>query len=273
MSEKKYYWLKVNEHFFEDERIQYIESQENGNEYIYFWIKLLLKCLKNKTSGDYGFLRFTDKIPYDDKLLSKLTNTKIDTVRVAMKYFQDLEMIKILDDKTIYVESVNNMIGSETDAAIRVRKHRNKIEMLQCNKNVTELLCNEETEKDIYIDKEIDKEEIDTPLIPYSEIVNILNAETGNNYKHTSKSTRNFIKARWNEGFRFSDFEKVIKAKCSQWKADPKMSIYLRPQTLFGTKFESYLQEYGKVTEGRKLKEYEKDYDAKYAGKDIFKTI
>lgn len=78
--------------------------------------------------------------------------------------------------------------------------------------------------------------------IPFSQIVSFLNEKAGTDYKPTTKTTRGHIKARWSEGHRESDFLAVIESKCEEWAADPKMSEYLRPQTLFGTKFESYLQ-------------------------------
>lgn len=79
--------------------------------------------------------------------------------------------------------------------------------------------------------------------IPYKEIVEYLNQSVGSKFKHTSKDTQNHIKARWNEGFKLEDFKAVIDTKSEQWLNDNKMNIYLRPKTLFGTKFESYLNE------------------------------
>lgn len=80
-------------------------------------------------------------------------------------------------------------------------------------------------------------------IIPYSEIINYLNEKADKNYRTSTKKTQTLIKARWNEGFRLDDFKKVIDTKVSQWKHDPKMNTYLRPETLFGTKFEGYLNE------------------------------
>nr|UVX44781.1 MAG: hypothetical protein [Bacteriophage sp.] len=77
--------------------------------------------------------------------------------------------------------------------------------------------------------------------IPYTEIVAALNEALGTSYRPTSKKTRQLIHARWAEGFRFPDFEAVIDTMSAAWLSDPKMAAYLRPETLFGTKFESYL--------------------------------
>ena len=53
------------------------------------------------------------------------------------------------------------------------------------------------------------------------------------------------IRARLREGFKYPDFERVIDAKYREWNGSPKMAKYLRPETLFGTKFDSYLNESG----------------------------
>lgn len=84
-------------------------------------------------------------------------------------------------------------------------------------------------------------EQSPTTPIPYNEVIDYLNQKTGKNFKHTSKVTQRHIRARLAEGFTVNDFKKVIDNKCSDWLRDQKMKEYLRPETLFGTKFESYL--------------------------------
>lgn len=79
--------------------------------------------------------------------------------------------------------------------------------------------------------------------IRIKDIVEYLNLKAKTNYKPSAKKTQTLIKARANEGFTFDDFKKVIDIKSSQWLENPKMNMYLRPETLFGTKFESYLNE------------------------------
>lgn len=80
--------------------------------------------------------------------------------------------------------------------------------------------------------------------VPYAEIVAHLNQRTGSAFRATTKSTRTYIHARWTEGFRLEDFQAVIDAKAAEWlhgsiDGEPAAK-YLRPQTLFGPKFESY---------------------------------
>ena len=79
--------------------------------------------------------------------------------------------------------------------------------------------------------------------IPYEKIIDYLNKKIGSHYRSSSKSTRRLIKARYNEGFTDTDFKTVIDKKCSEWLRDANMRQYLRPETLFGTKFETYLNQ------------------------------
>ena len=78
---------------------------------------------------------------------------------------------------------------------------------------------------------------------PYQEILDYLNGKVGTSYRASSKATQRLIKARSNEGFEVEDFKRVIDNKVASWGKDPKMSQYLRPTTLFGPKFEAYLNE------------------------------
>lgn len=72
-------------------------------------------------------------------------------------------------------------------------------------------------------------------------IVDYLNKKARKKYKHTTKETKQHINARLAEGYTLDDFKAVIDKRCAAWLGDPKMEEYLRPATLFGPKFESYL--------------------------------
>ena len=78
--------------------------------------------------------------------------------------------------------------------------------------------------------------------VPYTVIIAKLNEVCGCQFKASTQATRRHIKARWNEGWRLPDFEAVVAAKFEEWGSDAEMCRFLRPETLFGTKFESYLQ-------------------------------
>lgn len=95
----------------------------------------------------------------------------------------------------------------------------------------------EENSIDIYSPAEAEQK------LPYEEIINYLNGLTGSNYKYTTNKTQTLIKARIKEGFTIDDFKIVISKKTREWLNDEKMKQYLRPETLFGTKFESYLNQ------------------------------
>lgn len=96
-------------------------------------------------------------------------------------------------------------------------------------------------DKNILSSNEPKKDE--THIETYKEIINYLNSKAGTRYRHTSKATQRHINARLNEGYEIQDFKNVIDVKCNDWKNDKKMCQYLRPETLFGTKFESYLNQ------------------------------
>lgn len=114
-------------------------------------------------------------------------------------------------------------------------------------KKVIESIKDNEKENDNENDNDNDNEnEVsyhDSYNDSYKLIIDNLNQMAGTNYKHTSKATQRHIKARLNEGFTIEDFMIVIQKKCMDWLKDNKMKQYLRPETLFGTKFESYLNQ------------------------------
>lgn len=98
----------------------------------------------------------------------------------------------------------------------------------------------------------IDKDSIDTPAEAeghtgnlsnkqiYTEIIDYLNEKAGTKYRASTKKTQSCIHARMQEGFTVDDFKTVIDKKCADW-IGTEYEQYLRPETLFGTKFESYL--------------------------------
>ena len=114
---KKFYWLKLKRDFFKRHDIRIIEEMPNGKDYVLFYLKLLLESIDHE-----GSLRFSDTIPYNEQMLSVVTNTNIDIVRSAMKLFTELKLMEVLDDATIYMCEVEKMIGSETKWAEYKRK-------------------------------------------------------------------------------------------------------------------------------------------------------
>ena len=172
MASKKFYWLKLKRDFFKRHDIRIIEEMPNGKDYILFYLKLLLESIDHE-----GSLRFSDAIPYNEQMLSVVTNTNVDIVKAAMKLFIDLNMIEVFDDQTIYMNEVEKLIGSETDSAKRMRDHRTKQKSLdspekpsQCDTDVTPMLENvtqskskeKEIEKELEVDVVVKEEDSDT---------------------------------------------------------------------------------------------------------------
>lgn len=85
------------------------------------------------------------------------------------------------------------------------------------------------------------EEDIEKEKDIYISIISYLNEKAGTKYKATTDKTKKAIHARLSEGFKVDDFKTVIDKKCDEWIGDEKMEKYLRPETLFGTKFEGYL--------------------------------
>ena len=111
----------------------------------------------------------------------------------------------------------------------------------------------------IYIvEKDTKKSEKKENLDDIYEIIDYLNLTIGSNYRHNTKSTITKIKARLNEGFSVEDFKKVINNKSQEWLGT-EWEIYLRPETLFGTKFEQYLNQKSFNKKEKQLTQREKD--------------
>lgn len=156
---KKYYWLKLKRDFFKRHDIQIIEAMPNGKDYILFYLKMLVESVDHD-----GNLRFNDLIPYDESMLSTITNTNVDIVRSAMRIFTELRMIEVLNDQTIYMAEVNKMLGTETYWAEQKRKQR----IGQCPQDVQRVqqLSNQEIELEKEIDIDIDTEREDKTVYP-----------------------------------------------------------------------------------------------------------
>lgn len=121
MIEKKYYWLKLHRNFFKRHDIEIIESMPNGKDYVLFYLKLLVESIDHE-----GSLRFSETVPYNEEMLATITRTNVDIVRSAVSVFAKLGMMEQMDDGTLYMSHVNNMIGDETEWAKKKREYRIK---------------------------------------------------------------------------------------------------------------------------------------------------
>ena len=169
---KKYYYLKIKEDFFDSPEIKVLEAMPNGYKYSNLLLKLYLRSLKFN-----GALRLNEFIPYSPEMIAAVTNIDIDTVKVAFNLFKDLKLIEILDDGTIYMLDIQSFIGKSSSEADRIRAYRddikkkkhtlipNKKEFVQMYDKSTpeiekekEIDIEKEKEIDIEIEKEIDIE-------------------------------------------------------------------------------------------------------------------
>lgn len=165
MAEKKrFYWIKLKENFFDLETIDWLMSQKNGCEYIVLYQKLCL--LTANKDGRLAMQIGEMIIPYDVNKIARDTKFSVDTVIVAMELFKKIGLIYEQDDGILKIPYVDELVGSETSSAKRVREHRQR-KALQCN---TE--CNTEVTQEIDKDikrienrdnKEIEKEEEEKP--------------------------------------------------------------------------------------------------------------
>ena len=164
MAESKYFWLKLKRDFFKRHDIRIIEAMPNGKDYILFYLKLLVESVDHN-----GALRFSDTIPYNNEMLSVITNTNADVVKSAMDVFINLKMIEILDDETIYLREVESMIGNAANNpnANRQRRFRERQKTAVLTAGVTENNAditsgvtknNQIKKKNIEIEKELEKE-------------------------------------------------------------------------------------------------------------------
>lgn len=223
---KRFYWLKLKENFFEEDTISWLEEQENGKEYCLFYLKLCLKSLKT----DGILIRNVGEllVPYDIKKLAEMTHTDIDTARVSMEIFEKIGLIQILENGEIYLTQLENMVGSETTKAETMRRLRTqrKVE----GNIVTKMLPRErvrerdkEIEKDIEIELEdkthhkfgtygrihltdkqyqkliedFSKEVVDTKINQLDEYVEMNNNK--NKYKNFNLVLRKAIRENWFE--------------------------------------------------------------------------
>lgn len=232
-------WIKITTNMFDDEKIDFIESLPEADSILIIWIKLL--TLAGKCNAG-GFIFLTEKIPYTEEMLTHKFNRPLNTVKLALRTLTELEMIHFDSESFLKIsnwekhQNIDGLDKIREQTRKRVANYRERQKQVSaCNVTVTEgNATEEELDKELDIDKDIDI---------YKGIIDYLNIKTNKSYRYSSKSTQRLIKARLNEGFNIDDFKKVIDTKVACWQYDSNMSTYLRPQTLFGTKFEGYLNE------------------------------
>ena len=159
---KKYYYLKVKENFYESEEMIILQNMPDGYLYSDILMKLYLRSLKNN-----GKLMFKDVIPYTPSALAQVVRHQVGTVEKALKIFQDLGLIEVLDNGAIYMLDIQNFIGKSSTEADRKRLYRaeiqNEVKLLgqMSDKNPPEIDI--EKEIDIDINNIYGQDELDRP--------------------------------------------------------------------------------------------------------------
>ena len=166
----------------------------------------------------------------------KRLNLTTQKVRTILRKFEKEGYIEFLTSGskgkestlkiTIKQQLFNNNVTNKTEQLQQIEDDKQQ----QSNNNVTTLSKKKENNNNIY-----------------SLVIDYLNKKASTNYRATTKNTQSFINARVKEGYTVEDFKKVIDSKSREWLGTD-FEKYLRPTTLFGTKFENYLNEANKKT-------------------------
>ncbi|HAQ5562641.1 TPA: phage replisome organizer [Enterococcus faecium] len=156
---KRYYYLKLKENFFDSDEMVLLESMPDGYIYSNILLKLYLRSLKHE-----GKLMFNDRIPFNSTMLATITRHSVGVVEKAVQIFRDLQLIDVLDNGAIYMSDIQSFIGKSSTEADRKREYRKKIEEAKRNLitggQVSDKCPDKTTpELEIEIDIDIDKEE------------------------------------------------------------------------------------------------------------------
>ncbi len=121
---KKYYYMRLKENFFDSDEMIILENMDNGDGIIYsnILLKLYLRSLKYE-----GRLMFNERIPFNPQMLSTIVRHPVGVVERALKAFVDLGLVEVMDNGAIYMLDIQNFIGKTTTEADRIKAYRSKI--------------------------------------------------------------------------------------------------------------------------------------------------
>ena len=154
---KKYYYLRLKDNFFDSDELKILESMKDGYLYSNILLKLYLRSLKND-----GKLVVNDRIPYNAEMLASVTGHQVGTIKQALSMFKELGLIEILENGAIYMLDIQNFIGKGSTEADRQRLYDRRIsderkqKKLTQSRNLEEILKKSTPEIEKKIEKEID---------------------------------------------------------------------------------------------------------------------
>ena len=158
---RKYYYLKLKENYFDDDSIVLLESMQDGVLYSNILLKLYLKSLKHG-----GRLQLDEDIPYTAQMIATITRQQIGTVERALQIFLKLGLVEVLDSGTFYMSNIELLIGQSSTEAERKRAARLQNKALSAPRtngghlsdiHPPEIEIEIELEKEIEIKREIEK--------------------------------------------------------------------------------------------------------------------
>ena len=272
---KIYFWLKVDKKFFDNLFIKRLKNMPGGYTMTVIYIRLMLESLEDDCILYYE--------GYFDNLVQELAlklDVSEDDINMTVAYFTKCGLIQIDDDGHATLSQAKAMVESETNWAKYKREQRKnsqdlaKLDNVQ-NKKTISNSCPTEIEKEnrvnsksnnLYLDnilsgnpdynfptwleetaiKDLEKtkhKELWIPIVYLNQVAN-------KRYKFVDK-TKRLLLARFKEGYTLEDFKQVIDIKTAEWKDSPEFSKYLRPETLFGSKFDGYLNQKPKIIKGK----------------------
>ena len=272
---KIYFWLKVDKKFFDNLFIKRLKNMPGGYTMTVIYIRLMLESLEDDCILYYE--------GYFDNLVQELAlklDVSEDDINMTVAYFTKCGLIQIDDDGHATLSQAKAMVESETNWAKYKREQRKnsqdlpKLDNVQ-NKKTLSNSCPTEIEKEnrvnsksnnLYLDnilsgnpdynfptwleetaiKDLEKTKHKELWIPIA----YLNQVANKRYKFVDK-TKRLLLARFKEGYTLEDFKQVIDIKTAEWKDSPEFSKYLRPETLFGSKFDGYLNQKSKIIKGK----------------------
>ena len=178
---RKYYYLKLKESYFDDDAIVLLESMQDGMLYSNILLKLYLKSLKYG-----GTLQLDENIPYTAQMIATITSQQVGTVERALQIFMKLGLVEPLDNGALYMSNIELFIGQSSTEGERKRRARMKIsEQKRLSGQVSEAkadICPPEIEIKKEIDIEIEKErELETGQAParsYGRYNNVFLSDT-----------------------------------------------------------------------------------------------
>ena len=146
---KKYYYLKLKDNFYDSEEMIILQNMQDGYLYSDILMKLYLRSLKTG-----GKLMFNNLIPYTPQVLAQVVRHQVGTVEKALRLFKDLGLIEILDNGAIFMLNIQNFIGQSSTEADRIRNYRMEIDQqktLPCT-NVQQMYNKSTPEIDIELE-------------------------------------------------------------------------------------------------------------------------